>query len=113
MKVHFEVHTRKCGCGDSFCGDCREHVDLIACGAGVRSSDERTRDVSKVTCAKCTRTKTFKDAQDAAVAAIAANPHLRYEALLRENVELKARILTLESRIELAEEQQRRCTCAP
>lgn len=34
MKVHFEVHTRKCGCGDSFCGDCREYVDLIACRAG-------------------------------------------------------------------------------
>lgn len=63
-KVHYEYDKPKCGCGDSFCGECaaRESTQHTACGAWPQDSAFRTRDIGKTTCEKCRSKEVYQKA---------------------------------------------------
>ena len=53
IRIHLEVERRACGCGDSYCGECRSVELVTACGSTTRSSAQRTQREAQVTCLLC------------------------------------------------------------
>jgi hypothetical protein len=53
VKTHLLIDVRQCGCGDSFCGECRTTEERTACGSWPTKAGFTTRDPKRVSCSKC------------------------------------------------------------
>lgn len=65
MKVHYLYDESCCGCGDSFCSDCRDYDEVIACGARITIQNKlkaTSRHTAHVDCASCMATERWRSA---------------------------------------------------